>query len=126
MSSELLVDVGEDPATDQLGQLKLAPMEDPQWPPDELTLSKSGERTRLSTRVLDLSGPPAVALKEVTTWSFYFEGSFEVVRPHIAGFLRHISPAPSGRRPGDVLSQTPPPVLPAVKVSILYGTPQPP
>ncbi|KAF6724288.1 Rho GTPase-activating protein 1 [Oryzias melastigma] len=41
MSSELLVDVGEDPATDQLGQLKLAPMEDPQWPPDELTLSKS-------------------------------------------------------------------------------------
>ncbi|RVE75007.1 hypothetical protein OJAV_G00012580 [Oryzias javanicus] len=41
MSSELLVDVGEDPATAQLGQLKLAPMEDPQWPPDELTLSKS-------------------------------------------------------------------------------------
>lgn len=43
MSSELLVDVGEDPATDQLGQLKLAPMEDQQWPPDELPLSKSGE-----------------------------------------------------------------------------------
>ncbi|XP_004084651.1 rho GTPase-activating protein 1 [Oryzias latipes] len=41
MSSELLVDVGEDPATDQLGQLKLAPMEDQQWPPDELPLSKS-------------------------------------------------------------------------------------
>uniref|UniRef100_A0A3P9JIY8 Rho GTPase activating protein 1 n=1 Tax=Oryzias latipes TaxID=8090 RepID=A0A3P9JIY8_ORYLA len=47
MSSELLVDVGEDPATDQLGQLKLAPMEDQQWPPDELPLSKSGDSPHL-------------------------------------------------------------------------------
>lgn len=43
MSSELLVDLGEDPAT-QLGQLKLATIEDQQWPADESTLSKSGER----------------------------------------------------------------------------------
>lgn len=43
MSSELLVDLGEDPAA-QLGQLKLATIEDQQWLPDESTLSKSGER----------------------------------------------------------------------------------
>lgn len=43
MSSELLVDLGEDPATAQLGQLKLATIEDQQWPADESTLSKSGE-----------------------------------------------------------------------------------
>lgn len=43
MSSELLVDLGEDPATAQLGQLKLATIEDQQWPADEPTLSKSGE-----------------------------------------------------------------------------------
>uniref|UniRef100_A0A3Q0QXY6 Rho GTPase activating protein 1 n=1 Tax=Amphilophus citrinellus TaxID=61819 RepID=A0A3Q0QXY6_AMPCI len=41
MSSELLVDVGDDPATAQLGQLKLATIEDQQWPPDESFLSKS-------------------------------------------------------------------------------------
>uniref|UniRef100_A0A3B4XSZ9 Rho GTPase activating protein 1 n=1 Tax=Seriola lalandi dorsalis TaxID=1841481 RepID=A0A3B4XSZ9_SERLL len=41
MSSELLVDLGEDPATAQLGQLKLATIEDQQWPADEATLSKS-------------------------------------------------------------------------------------
>uniref|UniRef100_A0A7N6BKB2 Rho GTPase activating protein 1 n=1 Tax=Anabas testudineus TaxID=64144 RepID=A0A7N6BKB2_ANATE len=40
MSSELLVDLGEDPAA-QLGQLKLATIEDQQWLPDESTLSKS-------------------------------------------------------------------------------------
>lgn len=42
MSSELLVDLVEDPATAQLGQLKLATIEDQQWPADESTLSKSG------------------------------------------------------------------------------------
>lgn len=41
MSSELLVELGEDPATAQLGQLKLATIEDQQWPADESTLSKS-------------------------------------------------------------------------------------
>lgn len=43
MSSELLVDLGEDPAA-QLGELKLATIEDQQWLPDESTLSKSGKR----------------------------------------------------------------------------------
>lgn len=42
MSSELLVDLSEDPATAQLGQLKLATIEDQQWPADESSLSKSG------------------------------------------------------------------------------------
>ncbi|XP_062236205.1 rho GTPase-activating protein 1 [Platichthys flesus] len=41
MSSELLVDFGDEPATAQLGQLKLATIEDQQWPTDESTLSKS-------------------------------------------------------------------------------------
>ncbi|TNM94329.1 hypothetical protein fugu_002505 [Takifugu bimaculatus] len=41
MSSELLVDLSEDPATAQLGQLKLATIEDQQWPADESALSKS-------------------------------------------------------------------------------------
>ncbi|XP_044044326.1 rho GTPase-activating protein 1 isoform X2 [Siniperca chuatsi] len=41
MSSELLVDLGEDHAAAQLGQLKLATIEDQQWPADESTLSKS-------------------------------------------------------------------------------------
>ncbi|XP_039649206.1 rho GTPase-activating protein 1 isoform X2 [Perca fluviatilis] len=41
MSSELLVDLGEDPATAQLGQLKLTTVDDQQWPADESTLSKS-------------------------------------------------------------------------------------
>lgn len=41
MSSELLVDLGEDPATAQLGQLKLSTLEEQQWPPDEAALSKS-------------------------------------------------------------------------------------
>ncbi|KAM7375004.1 hypothetical protein PAMA_014205 [Pampus argenteus] len=41
MSSELLVDLGEDPTAAQLGQLKLATIEDQQWPADESTLSKS-------------------------------------------------------------------------------------
>lgn len=43
MSSELLVDFTEDPATAQLGQLKLATIEDQQWPADESALSKSGK-----------------------------------------------------------------------------------
>lgn len=43
MSSELLVDLSEDPATAQLGQLKLATIEDQQWPADESSLSKSGK-----------------------------------------------------------------------------------
>lgn len=43
MSSELLVDYGEDAATAQLGQLKLSTIEDQQWPADESHLSKSGE-----------------------------------------------------------------------------------
>ncbi|CAG5934393.1 unnamed protein product [Menidia menidia] len=43
MSSDLLVDLGEDPATAQLGQLKLATLEDQQWPADETPLSKSGD-----------------------------------------------------------------------------------
>lgn len=43
MSSELLVDLSEDPATALLGQLKLATIEDQQWPADESTLSKSGK-----------------------------------------------------------------------------------
>lgn len=43
MSSELLVDLSEDPATAQLGQLKLATIEDQQWPADESVLSKSGK-----------------------------------------------------------------------------------
>uniref|UniRef100_A0A3Q3AYC2 Rho GTPase activating protein 1 n=1 Tax=Kryptolebias marmoratus TaxID=37003 RepID=A0A3Q3AYC2_KRYMA len=34
MSSDLLVDLGEDPATAQLGQLKLTTIEDQQWPTD--------------------------------------------------------------------------------------------
>uniref|UniRef100_A0A1A8NQT6 Rho GTPase activating protein 1 n=1 Tax=Nothobranchius rachovii TaxID=451742 RepID=A0A1A8NQT6_9TELE len=41
MSSELLVDLGEEPAAAQLGQLKLTTIEDQQWPPDESGLSKS-------------------------------------------------------------------------------------
>ncbi|KAK5847976.1 hypothetical protein PBY51_017063 [Eleginops maclovinus] len=41
MSSELLVDLGEDPTTAQLGQLKLTTIEDQQWPADESTLTKS-------------------------------------------------------------------------------------
>ncbi|XP_040037552.1 rho GTPase-activating protein 1 [Gasterosteus aculeatus] len=41
MSSELLVELGEDPATAQLGQLKLTTLEDQQWSADESTLSKS-------------------------------------------------------------------------------------
>ncbi|XP_039870767.1 rho GTPase-activating protein 1-like [Simochromis diagramma] len=41
MSSELLVDVGDDSATAQLGQLKLTTIEDQQWPADESFLSKS-------------------------------------------------------------------------------------
>ncbi|KAM7365243.1 hypothetical protein PAMP_016188 [Pampus punctatissimus] len=41
MSSELLVELGEDPTAAQLGQLKLATIEDQQWPADESTLSKS-------------------------------------------------------------------------------------
>uniref|UniRef100_A0A3P8P4J5 Rho GTPase activating protein 1 n=1 Tax=Astatotilapia calliptera TaxID=8154 RepID=A0A3P8P4J5_ASTCA len=41
MSSELLVDVGDDSATAQLGQLKLTTIEDQQWPADESYLSKS-------------------------------------------------------------------------------------
>lgn len=44
MSSELLVDLTEDPATAQLGQLKLATIEDQQWPADESALSQSGKR----------------------------------------------------------------------------------
>lgn len=44
MSSELLVDLADDSAAAQLGQLKLATIEDQQWPADESTLSKSGER----------------------------------------------------------------------------------
>ena len=44
MSSELLVDLGEDPETAQLGQLKLTTIEDQQWPADESALSKSGEK----------------------------------------------------------------------------------
>lgn len=47
MSSELLVDLGEDPATAQLGQLKLSTLEDQHWPPDEATLRKSGEPEQL-------------------------------------------------------------------------------
>lgn len=43
MSSELLVDLGEDPATTQLGPLTLATIEDQQWPADEAALSSSGE-----------------------------------------------------------------------------------
>lgn len=43
MSSELLVDLTEDPATTLLGQLKLATIEDQQWPADESALSKSGK-----------------------------------------------------------------------------------
>lgn len=43
MSSELLIDYGEDAATAQLGQLKLSTIEDQQWPADESHLSKSGE-----------------------------------------------------------------------------------
>lgn len=43
MSSELLVDLTEDPATAQLGQLKLATIEDQEWPADETALSKSGK-----------------------------------------------------------------------------------
>uniref|UniRef100_H3DAG3 Rho GTPase activating protein 1 n=1 Tax=Tetraodon nigroviridis TaxID=99883 RepID=H3DAG3_TETNG len=41
MSSELLVDLSEDPATAQLGQLTLATIEDREWPADESPLSKS-------------------------------------------------------------------------------------
>ncbi|KAM3850769.1 rho GTPase-activating protein 1 [Diretmus argenteus] len=41
MSSELLVDLGEDPPTPQLDHLKLSPLEDQQWPPDLSTISKS-------------------------------------------------------------------------------------
>ncbi|XP_014866371.1 PREDICTED: rho GTPase-activating protein 1 isoform X1 [Poecilia mexicana] len=41
MSSELLVDLSEEAATAQLGQLKLSTLEDQQWPPDESSLSKS-------------------------------------------------------------------------------------
>jgi len=50
MSAELLVELGEDPPTAQLGQLKLATIEDQQWPNDESTLSKSGETHLLAMR----------------------------------------------------------------------------
>lgn len=43
MSSELLVDLAEDPAAAQLGQLKFATIEDQEWPADESALSKSGK-----------------------------------------------------------------------------------
>ncbi|XP_068612423.1 rho GTPase-activating protein 1 [Brachionichthys hirsutus] len=48
MSSELLVDVGEDPATAQLGQLELATIDDQRWPNDESVLGQS--ETDLSRR----------------------------------------------------------------------------
>ena len=51
MSSDLLEDVGEVPAPGQLEQLKLATIEDQQWPADEPTLSKSGERGFVSTHL---------------------------------------------------------------------------
>ncbi|XP_061833708.1 rho GTPase-activating protein 1 isoform X2 [Nerophis lumbriciformis] len=54
MSSELLVDLSEDPAPAQLGQLKLATLEDQQFPADESTLSKS--ETDISQR-FDASSP---------------------------------------------------------------------
>lgn len=54
MSSELLVDYGEDAATAQLGQLKLSTIEDQQWPADESHLSKS--ETDLS-QPFDASSP---------------------------------------------------------------------
>ncbi|KAM6945488.1 rho GTPase-activating protein 1 [Aplochiton taeniatus] len=41
MSSELLVDLAEDPASPSLDHLKLSPMDDQQWPPDLSTISKS-------------------------------------------------------------------------------------
>lgn len=44
MSTELLVDLTDEPASAQLGQLKLATIEDQQWPADESALSKSGKR----------------------------------------------------------------------------------
>lgn len=40
-SSDLLVDLSDDPTTAQLNQLKLATLEDQQWPADETALSKS-------------------------------------------------------------------------------------
>ncbi|XP_029922660.1 rho GTPase-activating protein 1 [Myripristis murdjan] len=47
-SSELLVDLGEDP-TPQLDHLKLSPIDDQQWPPDVSTISKS--ETDISQRL---------------------------------------------------------------------------
>lgn len=52
MSSDLLVDLGEDPATAQLGQLKLTTIEDQQWPPDESGLSKSGRTVHFLSLLL--------------------------------------------------------------------------
>ncbi|KAM4601791.1 rho GTPase-activating protein 1 [Polymixia lowei] len=49
MSSDLLVDLGEDPPTPQLDHLKLSPLEDQQWPPDLSTISKS--ETDISQRL---------------------------------------------------------------------------
>ncbi|XP_024917920.1 rho GTPase-activating protein 1 [Cynoglossus semilaevis] len=53
MSSDLLVDLSEDSATAQLDRLKLATIEDQQWPADESTLSKSD--TDISQRLDSIS-----------------------------------------------------------------------
>lgn len=54
MSSELLVDLSEDPATSQLGQLKLATIEDQEWPADDSALSKSGKRDTAIINIISL------------------------------------------------------------------------
>ncbi|CAL8289463.1 unnamed protein product [Lota lota] len=41
MSAELLVDFGDDALAPELDRLKLSPLEDQKWPPDDLPMSKS-------------------------------------------------------------------------------------
>jgi len=71
MSSELLVDLGEDPATAQLGQLKLATIEDQQWPADESTLSKSGEGDLSHTQTQQTHTSGALGSWFNNSWNMY-------------------------------------------------------
>lgn len=51
MSSDLLVDLHDDAPSNALDHLKLSPMDDKQWPPDESVMSKSA--TDISQRLVE-------------------------------------------------------------------------
>lgn len=55
MSSDLLVDLNDDlgvddPSSNALDQLKLSPMGDKLWPPDDSSMSKSGKNLKAVKR----------------------------------------------------------------------------